>query len=143
MKVQDFLRRDLTAVDRDTPLGQAIRLLERSGHSSLPVLDEEGRVVGVISERDIIRALVPGYLDLLRSASFLPSLDQLAKKLRELAHVPVAQLMTREIVTCRPEDTDLHVADLMLRQGLKQIPVVDPEGRLLGVVRRIDLLSHL
>lgn len=143
MKVRDFLRRDLTSVDRDTPLGQVIRLLEQSGHASLPVVDEEGRVIGVVSERDIIRALLPGYMDLLRSASFLPSLNQMAKKLREIAHLPVERFMTREVVACKPEDTDLHVADLMLRKGLKQIPVVDEAGRLVGVVRRIDLLSHL
>lgn len=143
MKVRDFLRRDLTSVDRDTPLGQVIRLLEQSGHASLPVVDEEGRVIGVVSERDIIRALLPGYMDLLRSASFLPSLNQMAKKLKEIAHLPVEQFMTREVVACKPEDTDLHVADLMLRKGLKQIPVVDEAGRLVGVVRRIDLLSHL
>jgi len=143
MKVRDFLRRDLTSVDRDTPLGQVIRLLEQSGHASLPVVDEEGRVIGVVSERDIIRALLPGYMDLLRSASFLPSLNQMAKKLKEIAHLPVERFMTREVVACKPEDTDLHVADLMLRKGLKQIPVVDEAGRLVGVVRRIDLLSHL
>jgi len=143
VKVRDFLRRDLTSVDRDTPLGQVIRLLEQSGHASLPVVDEEGRVIGVVSERDIIRALLPGYMDLLRSASFLPSLNQMAKKLKEIAHLPVERFMTREVVACKPEDTDLHVADLMLRKGLKQIPVVDEAGRLVGVVRRIDLLSHL
>lgn len=143
MKVQEFLRRDLTSVDRDTPLAQVIRLLEQSGHASLPVVDEEGRVVGVISERDIIRALLPGYMDLLRSASFLPSLNQMARRLREIAHLPAEQFMTKDVVACKPEDTDLYVADLMLRRGLKQIPVVDAQGRLIGVVRRIDLLSHL
>lgn len=143
MRVRDFLRRDLTSVDRDTPLSRVIRLLELSGHASLPVVDEEGRVVGVISERDIIRALLPGYMDLLRSTSFLPSLNQMARRLREIAHLPVEQFMTKEVVACKPEDTDIHVADLMLRRGLKQIPVVDAQGRLIGVVRRIDLLSHL
>lgn len=143
MKVRDFLRRDLTSVDRDTSLGQVISLLEQSGHASLPVVDEEGRVIGVISERDVIRALIPGYMDLLRSASFLPSLNQMARKLQEIAHLPVERFMTTEVATCRPEDTDLHVADLMLRKGLKQVPVVDAQGRLIGVVRRIDLLSRL
>jgi CBS domain-containing protein len=51
--------------------------------------------------------------------------------------------MTREVVAVQPEDTDLYAADLMLRKGLKQLPVVDREGRLVGVVRRIDLLSRL
>ncbi len=143
MKVRDFVRRDLSAVERDTPVAQAIKLLENSGLSSLPVVDEEGRLVGIISERDIIRALVPEYVDMLHSASFLPSLDRLAKRLREIENHPVERYMKKEVVVARLDDSDLHVADLMLRKGLKQLPVVDEEGHLVGVVRRIDLLSRL
>jgi CBS domain-containing protein len=143
MRVRDFLRRDLSSLEKDTPLRQAIRFLEDSGLSSLPVVDEEGKVVGVISERDIIRALLPSYVDMLHSTSFLPSLDQLKKKLEEIGNHPVERYMTREVVAVQPEDTDLYAADLMLRKGLKQLPVVDREGRLVGVVRRIDLLSRL
>ncbi|MBC7317731.1 CBS domain-containing protein [Candidatus Bipolaricaulota bacterium] len=143
MKVRDFLRRDLTAVEADSSVLHAIKLLENSGLSALPVVDEEGRVVGIVSERDIIRALVPEYMDMLHSASFLPSLDRLTKRLKEIAAHPVARYMTKEVVVARLEDNDLHVADLMLRKGLKQLPVVDEQGRLVGVVRRIDLLSRL
>jgi len=49
----------------------------------------------------------------------------------------------RDVIAARPDDTDLHLADLMIRKGLKQIPVLDKERRLVGVVRRIDLLHHL
>ncbi len=143
MKVRDFLRRDLSAVERTTSVRQTIKLLDNSGLSSLPVVDEEGRVVGVISERDLIRALIPGYMDMLRSASFLPSLDQLARRLREIGNHPVEQYMTKDVVSVKPDHSDLHAADLMLRKGLKQVPVVDDQGRLVGMVRRIDLLSHL
>ncbi|MBC7222422.1 CBS domain-containing protein [Candidatus Bipolaricaulota bacterium] len=143
MKVRDFVRRDLSAVERDTPVARAIKILENSGLSSLPVVDEEGKLVGIISERDIIRALVPEYVDMLHSASFLPSLDRLARKLREIENHPVERYMKKEVVVARLDDSDLHVADLMLRRGLKQLPVVDEEGHLVGVVRRIDLLSRL
>ncbi|MGQ9700662.1 MAG: CBS domain-containing protein [Candidatus Bipolaricaulaceae bacterium] len=143
MRVRDFLRRDLSAVELTTPVRQVITLLENSGLSSLPVVDEEGKVVGVISERDLIRALIPGYMDMLRSTSFLPGLEQLARRLREIADHPVERYMTKEVVTVKLDTPDLPVADLMLRKGLKQVPVVDDQGRLVGVVRRIDLLSRL
>jgi CBS-domain-containing membrane protein len=51
--------------------------------------------------------------------------------------------MTEDVVAARPDDNDLHVADLMIRKGLKQIPVLDDQKRLVGVVRRIDLLHRL
>ncbi|MBC7092404.1 CBS domain-containing protein [Candidatus Bipolaricaulota bacterium] len=143
MKAHELMRRDLTAVDLDTPVTRVIYLMDQSGLTSLPVVDEEGRVVGIVSERDLIRAALPGYLDMLQSASFLPSVNQLARRLGEIAHEPIAKFMTREVVTVRPDDGDFHIADIMIRKGLKQIPVVDADGHLVGVVRRIDLLHRL
>jgi CBS domain-containing protein len=127
----------------DTPVSQVIYLMHQSGLSSLPVVDDEGRVVGVVSERDLIRAALPGYVEMLQSTAFLPSLDQLGRKLHEIGDKPIAKFMAAEVVAARPDDTDLHLADLMIRKGLKQIPVWDDQRRLVGVVRRIDLLHRL
>lgn len=143
MKARDLMRRDLTSVDLDATVAQVIYLLHQSGHSSLPVVDEEGRVVGVVSERDLIRAVLPGYVDMLQSAAFLPSLDQLSRRLREIGGRQVAELLVGDVVFARPDDNDLYLADLLIRKGLKQIPVLDEEKRLVGVVRRIDLLHRL
>lgn len=143
MRVREFMRCDLTSVELDTTVSHVIYLLHQSGLASLPVVDEDGRVVGMISERDLIRAVLPGYVDMLQSVAFLPSLDQLSRRLHEIGPKPVAEFMTEEVVAARPDDNDLHVADLMIRKGLKQIPVLDDQKRLVGVVRRIDLLHRL
>jgi CBS domain-containing protein len=143
MKVREFMRCDLTSVELDTTVSHVIYLLHQSGLASLPVVDEDGCVVGVISERDLIRAVLPGYVDMLQSVAFLPSLDQLSRRLHEIGPRPVAEFMTEDVVAARPDDNDLHVADLMIRKGLKQIPVLDDQKRLVGVVRRIDLLHRL
>ncbi len=143
MKVREFMRCDLTSVELDTTVSHVIYLLHQSGLASLPVVDEDGRVMGVISERDLIRAVLPGYVDMLQSVAFLPSLDQLSRRLHEIGPRPVAEFMMEDVVAARPDDNDLHVADLMIRKGLKQIPVLDDQKRLVGVVRRIDLLHRL
>lgn len=143
MKAHEFMRRDLTSVELDSTVLHVIYLLHESGLASLPVLDAEGHVVGVISERDLIRAVLPGYVEMLQSVAFLPSLDQMSRKLREIGGRPISEFMVSEVVAARPDDSDLHLADLMIRRGLKQIPVLDGEKRLVGVVRRIDLLHRL
>jgi|Deesub1362B_J571_1020462.scaffolds.fasta_scaffold08365_2 CBS domain-containing protein len=143
MKAQDIMRRDLTSVEIDTPISEVIYLMEQSGLAALPVLDEEGVLVGMISERDIIRAALPGYLEMLHSASFLPSLNQLSRRLAEMAPQPVSEFMNREVISVHPEDEDLQIADTLIRHELKQLPVVDDAGHLVGVIRRIDLLYRL
>ena len=143
MKAHEFMRRDLTSVETDSTIQEVIYLMEQSGLSSLPVVDDEGVLVGIISEKDLIRAALPRYLEMLHSASFLPNLNQLARRLKEMADEPVSKYMHRDVVLVRPDDEDLQIADTLLRHELKQVPVVDDEGHLVGVIRRIDLLYHL
>ncbi|MCD6541686.1 CBS domain-containing protein [Candidatus Bipolaricaulota bacterium] len=142
MKARELMRRDLTSVEPDTLIHEAIYLMEQAGLSTLPVVDEEGKLVGVITEHDLIHAALPEYFEMLHSISFLPNLNQVQKRLREMAFKPVSDYM-KEALSVRLDDEDLHIADLLIRKRLKQIPVVDEEGKLVGVIRRIDILSRL
>lgn len=143
MKARELMRRDLTSAGPDTSVALVIYVMEQSGLSPLPILDDEGRLVGVVAEADIVRAALPGYLEMLHSASFLPSLNQLGRRLEEMAPEPISKYMSQEVFAVGLEDEDLHIADTLIRKGLRQLPVVDENGRLLGVVRRIDLLARL
>jgi len=142
VKARDLMRRDLTSLEPDTLVHEAIYIMEQSGLSTLPVVDEEGKLVGIITEHDLIQAALPEYFEMLHSVTFLPNLNQIQKRLREMAFRPVSEYM-KEVFSVHLDDEDLHIADLLIRKRLKQIPVVDGEGHLVGVIRRIDLLSRL
>jgi len=60
-----------------------------------------------------------------------------------MAPQPVSEFMNREVISVHPEDEDLQIADTLIRHELKQLPVVDDAGHLVGVIRRIDLLYRL
>ncbi|OGF53694.1 MAG: hypothetical protein A2Z21_01410 [Candidatus Fraserbacteria bacterium RBG_16_55_9] len=143
MKASEFMMREFSAVGEDTPIRDLVRLFYQSGSSGLPVVDTEQRVVGFISERDIIEAALPGYFDLLQSESFWPEVEQFSKKLREIAQDPVRAYMVRDVGKVHQDEDDLYVAELMIQKGFKLIPVVDHGGVLIGLVRRIDLLKGL
>ena len=143
MKASEFMTREFSAVGEDTPIRDLVRLLYQSGSSGLPVVDHEQRVVGFISERDVIQAALPGYFDLLQSESFWPEVEQFSKKLREIAQDPVRAYMVHNVGKVNQDEDDLYVAELMIQKGFKLIPVVDHEGVLIGLVRRIDLLKGL
>jgi CBS domain-containing protein len=142
MKARELMRRDLTSVEPDTLIHEAIYLMEQAGLSTLPVVDEEGKLVGIITEHDLIHSALPEYFEMLHSISFLPNLNQIQRRLKEMAFKPVAEYM-KEVLSVHLDDEDLHIADLLIRKRLKQIPVVDDEGHLVGVIRRIDILSRL
>ena len=142
MKVRDIMTKDLTAVEKDISVRKLIFILNNAEMPNLPVVDEEGKLTGFISEKDLIRAALPGYFEMLHSTSFIPDMNQLSKKLNQIADEPIEKFVRTTVMSVTDEDDDLQAADLIIRKGVKNVPVVDADGRLVGRVRRIDLLRH-
>jgi CBS domain-containing protein len=142
MKVREIMTKDLTAVEKGMPVRELIFILENAEMPNMPVVEDDGMLIGFISEKDLIRAALPGYFEMLHSASFLPDMNQLSTKLTQIADEPIEKYMRRDVHYVTEDDDDLRAADLVIRQGVKNVPVVDAAGRLVGRVRRIDLLRH-
>ncbi len=143
MRVSEIMTKDLTAVEKDIPVRELIFILNSAEMPDMPVVDDNGVLIGVISEKDLIKAALPGYFEMLHSTSFIPDLNQLSKKLAKIANDPIEKYMKRDVISISLDDDDLQAADLLIRKNLKSLPVVDKDGRLAGVVRRIDLLRNL
>ncbi|MCK5245516.1 CBS domain-containing protein, partial [Candidatus Bipolaricaulota bacterium] len=109
---------------------------------NVPVVDEDGKLIGFVSEKDLIRAALPGYFEMLHSTSFIPDMNQLSRKLTQIADEPIDKFIQTTVMSVTEDDDDLQAADLIIRKGVKNVPVVDADGRLVGRVRRIDLLRH-
>jgi CBS domain-containing protein len=143
MKVREIMTKDLTSVEKDIPVRELIFVLDNAEMPNVPVVDEDNRLIGFISEKDLIRAALPGYFEMLHSASFIPDMNQLARKLEQIADEPIEKYMNKNAISVTEQDDDLRAADLIIRKGVKNLPVVDDAGRLIGRVRRIDLLRRL
>lgn len=138
MRVRDVMTTEVVTVTRDTHFKSIARLLERHQVNLLPVIDEEHRVVGVVSEADLLTKVEwqgrgrPGRIE-----RWLLLEDELRKAGGTLA----SQVMTSDVATTRPEVTVNHAAQLMLVSHVKALPVVDDDNRLVGIVSRADLLK--
>ncbi len=116
-------RRDPLSVPEGTALGACLRLVEGSGiGDSVVVTDAAGRLCGVLTERDIFGVMVGGEVDL---------------------DAPVETLMNRRPRTLRLEQT-VHDAIILFADGrYRNVPIVDDDGRVVGMVRQQDLLKYL
>jgi CBS domain-containing protein len=142
VKVREIMTKDLTAVEKDIPVRELIFILNNAEMPNIAVVDEDGKLTGFISEKDLIRAALPGYFEMLHSTSFIPDMNQLSKKLNQIADEPIEKFVRTTVMSVTDDDDDLQAADLIIRKGVKNVPVVDADGRLVGRVRRIDLLRH-
>lgn len=146
-KVQDVMTTDVASVHADTPFKDIAEVLIARAVSAVPVVDGDGRVLGVVSEADLLRKeefreqyYHEGYRPPLR-ARLRARLGQQGGVRTKAAGETAADLMTSPAVTATPDTTTVAAARLMDEHGVKRLPVVDSDGRLRGVVSRHDLLK--
>jgi CBS domain-containing protein len=137
-KVESVMTADVVTATPSTPFRELVELLQRRRISALPVIDEAGKLVGIVSEADLL--VKEGYP---RGADDAGMIDALRHRRRfgKAAGTHAAEVMTRRVVTV-PLGTEVATAArLMVRLGVKRLPVVDDQGRLAGIVTRSDLLK--
>ncbi|MGY5032658.1 CBS domain-containing protein [Streptomyces sp. 900116325] len=137
IKVGDLMTDEVVSVLSVTSFKEVAKLLAQHNISGLPVLDEEDRVVGVVSESDLLsrqaeeRPMRGGAPD---AAPWTTTVSSFG------AEVTAAEVMSTPAVTVHAEETAPDAARLMARRGVERLPVVDDEDRLVGIVTRRDLL---
>ncbi|HXF71051.1 MAG TPA: CBS domain-containing protein [Actinomycetota bacterium] len=129
----------VVTVSDSAPFKQIVRLLHEHRISALPVVDPEGRVVGVVSEADLL--LKEEYEPPGEGKGGLIAFGRKRRERRKATGLVARQLMTQPAVTVSPEATVQEAARLMHARRVKRLPVVDAEGRVVGIVSRADLLK--
>ncbi len=142
VRVGDVMTRDPDAVTPDMPVAALVEMLLERDHTVVPVVDADRRVVGVVGDHDLLSAgITSGALSLHKVAD--P--DTVSGILRDLASGGrrVRDAMTTPAITVRKTDDLKNAARLMYERRLKRLPVVDADGRLVGVIGRLDVLSSV
>ena len=116
-----IMKSSVTTIGASQTLEQVANLLLDQGISGAPVVDQSNRLVGIVSEYQLL-ALV--YDATLRDA-------------------PVSRIMTKEVFSVRPDTPMEQIANLFIVQRIRRVPVVDDQGVLLGIISRPDLLRHV
>jgi CBS domain-containing protein len=136
LQVRDVMTTDVATVDMTAPYKQVARVLAERSVTAVPVLDQAGHVLGVVSEADMLCKQERGH----RATSSGTRLRTRSDRAKAAAHT-AAELMTTPPVTIHPDAYLGAAARLMNDRRVKRLPVVDSFGRLLGIVSRHDLLS--
>jgi CBS domain-containing protein len=125
MKISEIMTKDPRSVSPDTPVSEAARLMKEEDVGLVPVVERvggaetRGRLVGVVTDRDIaIRTVAEGRAN----------------------DIPVSEVMSGGVKTCAPDDSVEEAMDLMGREQVRRIPIVDERGSLVGVVAQADVV---
>jgi CBS domain-containing protein len=139
MKVKDVMTRDPITIDPGAALGTAIEVMRAKKVRHLPVVDDDGQLVGIVTDRDLRQA---AFAPVLAEHLSLAAQRRLRGIAQDLENLTVRDAMTWVVVTTHPEATLAHAAILMSEQRVGSLPVVK-NGKLLGIVSERDLLRAL
>ena len=146
LNARDIMTADLVTVQVDEKITKAAELLVTNRINGLPVVNGEGRLVGIICQSDLIlqqkRLPVPSFFTILDGIIPITSMKQIEKEAGKIAATRVNQAMTRDPITVNP-DTDIEtIASLMVDNNFHTIPVVEG-GKLVGIIGKEDILKTL
>jgi CBS domain-containing protein len=145
----EIMDAEVPAVSPDADARNAIELLARTDKGAIPVVDDERRVVGIVSESDLILSdeeselHLPHYLNIMGGIVFVGSMKGFEKRLEKAFATNVSELMSADPVVVRTDDDAEAVARTIAEKHHNHLPVVDGEGRLAGLVTRADALAAL
>jgi CBS domain-containing protein len=148
LTVADIMDDDPVTVGPDDDVETVVRLLRRNELPGVPVVNEGGRCVGIVTEADLVIAdeqgdlHIPHYVELFGGVVFLEPLRRFEERLKKAVASRVEDLMTAEPTTIESGASVHEAGRLIARSGHNRLPVIE-HGRLVGVVTRVDVLEAL
>jgi CBS domain-containing protein len=148
LTVRDVMDSDVPAVYPSDPVERVLEVMQENELSGVPVINEGGRCVGIVTEEDLILSgenedlHLPHYVQLFGGFIFLERLSHFEERLRKAAASTAGDLMTENPVTIEAGASVDEAAKVIARRKHNRLPVVE-HGRLVGVVTRVDVLEAL
>jgi len=147
MLAREVMTRDVVTVNRSASVTDVARLLVEHKVSGMPVVDEEHRVVGMITEGDLIykdkKVHMPAFLEILGGVIYLENPQRIVNDLKKMTATKVAEVMTSKVYTVKEDATMEDIATIMVERQVNRLPVVDQAGKLVGIISRQDLVKAM
>lgn len=147
--VEEIMDREPVAVGPDDDVRSVLAALREHDLPGLPVVDPDGRVLGIITESDLVISddetdfHLPHYVNIMGGIVFLESMKHFEERARKAFAAKASDLMTADPVTIEATEDAADAGRLIATHHHNRLPVVDDDGKLVGVVTRVDVLAAL
>lgn len=137
--VSEYMREKVVTLTKDSTLRDAVKVMMDNHTNGVVVVDEDYKVAGILSGWDIIEHIVPDYLEEDKHlAAFEPG-AVFVERVHEVADSPIVDFMSEKVHTVRAEQSLMTAATLLSEFKIRQLPVVDEDGKLVGYINRTDI----
>ena len=141
MKVKDIMTKSLVKTKTGYTIREVSRFLLKHHLNSMPVVDDENRLLGIITQADIFRATLLSYEDICKEGIYM-EFEEIEERAGESARKKVEEVMNKPVVTVKEDTSVVKAGSTLLLRGIKQLPVVRDE-KLVGIVTLTDVIEAL
>lgn len=141
--MSQYMRKDVPTISEGATVKHVVLKMIEGKTNGLVVLDKSSRACGIISSWDIIKYLVPDYLEEDESLAAFETSDLFVKRVNEIAGDSVEKFMSTKVHTIRQDKTLMEAATLLTEFQIRQLPVVDETGNLVGYINRTDIKNAI
>ena len=138
MRAKDVMRAEVQSVAETTTLRELSRAFRHYGVTTIPVVNDRGTLVGVVTEADLLRAMLPSYAELQDDLQYMMDFEFLEDRAQEVENEQVRKIMVKGAVSVNGNAPLMRVISLFLLKSASHIPVVH-DDKVIGVVARTDI----
>jgi len=146
LQARDIMTREVITASPETPIAELSRTLENRKIGGVPVVDQDGRLVGIVTQSDLVERAreleLPPAINILDFHIYLQIPSQLLKRVEKMLGATVGEVMSPKPVTVSPETPVSQVAALMAKQKVHTLPVLEG-GKIVGIIGKIDIIRAL
>lgn len=141
MHVKDVMHKDVTSLSPSTNALEALQIILNKHISGLPVIDKEGNLHGMLTEKEFLKVILPGYIEQVGTMIYT-GYDKTIKKMQGLKNLTVKDVMREKVITTNPSVSLAEIARLMLTQRIRRIPVIEND-KVIGIITREDVVKTI
>ena len=142
MRVKDIMDTTPNLVRTSDTFEHLIKTLDKVKYHVVFVVDREGKLVGIVTEADIVKVLIPKYISFDEFLISAMNENYLENKCIESRNLPITEIMSKTILSVHEDDTVIKAAALMAVNKIHTLPVVR-DGKVVGIVNLINLIKHI
>jgi CBS domain-containing protein len=146
LKAKDIMTTEILSVSADTEIDELARLFAERNINAMPVLDDQGRLEGIVTETDLVEQNkplhIPTVISLFDWVFYLESEKEFKEEVKRITARKVGEICARDVETCSPETPVSEIAALMVDKAVHLLPVVE-DDKVVGVVARLDVIRSM
>lgn len=143
MKVKEIMTTKVITIGCDENVIKAASVICLKKISGIPVVDANKTLIGIVSEKDILRAIYPTYQEFFDNPLDFKAFTDLSRRYQDISNLKIKEIVSGRLITVNQDTTLLEALSLMIIKRVRRIPIIDNDGLLVGIVSQGDIHQAL